>query len=121
MQRDRRVDSTGHPWFDEYFNEAFGQYSVAGTQLNSVSKGGPPLEGFADHYMAIDTSNDDWYVSANEIATEDAGIYKFSGASHYNEYKKILDSSQFDRVFTLSVSQVTNCRGDGRIGPSHNF
>ena len=111
------VDSTGHPWIDEYFNEAFGQYSVAGTQLNSVSKAGPPLEGFADHYMAIDTSNDDWYVSASEIASEGEGIYKFTGASHYNEYKKILDvNPQFDRVFTMSVDASTGVLYVGRPG-----
>ena len=97
------VDSTGHPWFDEYFNEAFGQYSVAGTLLNSVSKSGPPLEGYADRYMAFDTSNDDWYVSASEGALEGEGVYKFFGESKYNEYSKIASNTQFDRVLALAV------------------
>jgi hypothetical protein len=112
------VDSTGHPWIDEYFNEAFGQYSVAGTQLNSVSKAGPPLEGFGDHYMAIDTSTDDWYVSASEIASEGEGIYKFTGASHYNEYKKILDVDppQSDRVYGMSVNASDGVLYVGRTG-----
>jgi hypothetical protein len=109
------VDSTGHPWFSEYFNNGFGQYSTSGTQLNFVSQAGPPLQGWGS-YMAFDTSNDDLYVDAGEPAAEGEGVYKFFGASKYNEYNKIVTSSQFDRVRTLSVDASAGVLYVGRKG-----
>ena len=101
------VDSTGHPWFCEYFNSGYGQYTPAGNQVNFFSQARPPLNGFGGSYIAFDTShNDDLYVMASEIADEGPGVYKFFGASKYNEYNLIDVSGIFDRERTLAVDSA---------------